>query len=130
MERGERTDMIRGAFNANREAIVSIAVLDFEGRDARVETVIDTGFDGYLTLPDATIRSLGLTYLGKARARLADGSFSIVRKFEATTLWDDVEREVVVLEADTSPLLGIAMLHGHAVLLNVVDGGDVMISPL
>jgi clan AA aspartic protease len=122
--------MIRGAFNADREAVVRIIVLDVEGREHVVPAVMDTGFDGYLTLSTGTIQSLGLPYFGKARAQLADGSHSIVRKYEAAIVWDGTERDVIVVEADTTPLLGIAVLQGHHVRLNVVDGGEITIRPL
>ena len=45
-----------------------------EGASLEVEAVIDTGFDGELTLPSETIRRLGYPYAGSAGGTLADGS--------------------------------------------------------
>lgn len=42
------------------------------GSEEEVEAVIDTGFDGELTLPSGTIRRLGYPYAGSAGGTLAD----------------------------------------------------------
>jgi len=47
----------------------------------------------------------------------------------ATVLWDTQPREVLVLAAEGGPLMGMAMLYGHRVILHVVDNGDVLIDP-
>jgi predicted aspartyl protease len=43
---------------------------------AEVEAVIDTGFDGEITLPEATIRRLGYPYTGTASGILAEAARS------------------------------------------------------
>jgi predicted aspartyl protease len=45
-----------------------------EEASLEVESVIDTGFDGELTLPRGTIRRLRYPYAGSAGGTLADGS--------------------------------------------------------
>ena len=53
--------MIEGFVNANHEAVVTILLLG-PGRQTReVAAVIDTGFNGYLTLPPTLVADLGLT---------------------------------------------------------------------
>ena len=37
--------------------------------------------------------------------------------------------EVLVLQADGEPLVGMALLYGSRVVLHVVDDGDVLIEP-
>nr|MBC8228759.1 clan AA aspartic protease [bacterium] len=48
----------------------------------------------------------------------------------AKVLWHNQEREVLVLQADGGPLVGMSLLYGSRVTLDVVDGGDVIIDIL
>ena len=68
--------MITGVVTSQREAIVHLAVHDRDGREHEVEAIIDTGFDGSLTLPPSVIAALGLT----RRPCVADGSLNDVRR--------------------------------------------------
>jgi predicted aspartyl protease len=53
--------MIDGVVNEFREAVVQLTLLARSGATQMIEAVVDTGFDGYFTLPDSVILSLGLT---------------------------------------------------------------------
>lgn len=44
--------MIIGKITANREAISELEVIGSNQKKEKVEAVIDTGFNGYLTLPN------------------------------------------------------------------------------
>ena len=48
----------------------------------------------------------------------------------AKVLWHGQEREVLILEAEGVPLVGMSLLYGSRVMLEVVDNGDVTIAPL
>jgi hypothetical protein len=50
--------------------------------------------------------------------------------FEATVLWDARERDVAVLVAEGAALVGMALLSGYRVTLEVEDGGSVRIEAL
>ncbi len=39
-----------------------------------IKCVIDTGFEGFLTLPPAAVATLGLSYVTRINANLADNS--------------------------------------------------------
>jgi clan AA aspartic protease len=94
-----------------------------------VETVIDTGFTGSVTLPLSLITSLGLPRAGWGKAILADGSRIAFDLYEATVIWDGQPRRVFAHEAP-SPLIGMKLLHGSELRIQVIDGGDVTIAPL
>ena len=50
--------------------------------------------------------------------------------FEASVLWDGKLRQVAVDEADTEPLVGMRLLQGHELAIQIIPGGTVSIRPL
>ncbi len=122
--------MITGIFTAGREAILPVVLSAADGREVEIEAVIDTGFDGFLTLPANLIEDLGLSLLGRMGAALGDGSKLRMGGFEATVLWDGGKRNVLVLQLDGAPLVGTAMLLGHRLTVDAEVDGFVGIQPL
>jgi len=121
--------MMIGRITAWREAIVRVVVLDMAQQPHDVDAVIDTGFNGFLTLPHALVHTLHLPLAGNRRVMLGDGSTVVLDLYLATVVWDTQPREVLVLQAEGSPLMGMALLYGNRVILHVVDNGDVLIEP-
>jgi len=122
--------MITGVVTPQREAIVHLGVRDRAGNDHDVEAIIDTGFDGSLTLPPSVIAALGLTWRRRGRVLLADGSDSVCDIFEATVIWDATPRRIPVDAADTVPLIGMSLLDGYELIMRVTNGGDIRITAL
>ena len=131
--------MLTGRVTAEREAVVSIEVaprlspsggLGPEEQTVVVEAGIDTGYNGFLTLPRALIDELGLPYVGTAGAELGDGNKVRMDLFLGAVRWEGEAREVLVLEAPGGVLLGMAMLYGSRVTLEVEENGAVRIEPL
>jgi clan AA aspartic protease len=119
--------MIIGRVTAQREALVRLVVLDIAQQPHDVDAVIDTGFNGFLTLPRATVQTLQLPLAGNRRVMLGDGNTVVLDLYLATVLWDTQQREILVLQAEGGLLMGMAMLYGYRVILHVVDNGDVLI---
>ena len=61
---------------------------------------------------------------------LANGETVNFDLFSAAVLWDGEVRQVVVCAADGGPLVGIAMLRGCHLGVDVEDGGRVEIFQL
>lgn len=111
-------------------ALVRLTVRGREGREGEAEFVLDTGFTGFLTLPPSVCGALELRYLRPMPATLAGGNPVIVEVYEAVVLWDGEERDVEVLAMENTPLLGMLMLDGSDVRLQVTDGGLITIEAL
>jgi clan AA aspartic protease len=109
---------------------VRLPVKGLQGREQSVEAVIDTGFNGYLTLPLDLIRELGLPFRRSGRAVLGDGSEVTFDIHEAVILWDGQPRRVPVDAADTDPLLGTGLLSGHELSVQFIEGGEALIRSL
>jgi clan AA aspartic protease len=122
--------MITGTVTARREARILITVFAQDQGQRQVEAVIDTGFNGYLTLPGSVLRELRLRSVGARAVTLGDGSTAVLDLYRARLLWHDRERNVLVLQADGDPLLGMALLDGSRMSVDVVVDGIVRIEPL
>ena len=61
---------------------------------------------------------------------LADGSDSVFDIYEATATWDGKPRRIAVDEAECDPLVGMSLLYGCELIVQVVDGGHLVIRPL
>lgn len=122
--------MITGIVTGAREAVISLTVRGPNGQEHEIEAVIDTGFDGSLTLPLALVTALGSPWHRRGRALLADGNESVFDIYEATVLWDGRARRVSVDEVDVMPLVGIALLYGYELTIQIVEGGRVLLKPL
>jgi clan AA aspartic protease len=122
--------MITGKVTANREAVIELEIVGSNQRKEKVEAVIDTGFNVYLTLPSDLISSLKLRMAGNRRATLGDGNVVVLDVYLAKVLWHGQEKDVLVLQADGGPLVGMSLLYGSLVTLEVVDDGNVTIDSL
>ena len=119
--------MIQGTVNAAYEAVVSLSLRGSAGQARDVDAVVDTGFTRFLTLPTAMVAELGLGYRGVNSVVLADGSETTLEVYGVTVLWDGQPREVVAYVSDTTPLIGMSLLHRHNLNVDVEDGGQVLI---
>ncbi len=119
--------MMTGTVNADLEALLQLTIRDVAGQPHGVEAVVDTGFNGFLTLPPALIAALGLPWLCRQEGQLADGSVLTFDVHVATVDWNGQPRGVEVEAADAQPLLGMALLQGAELRIQVVPGGSVTI---
>jgi clan AA aspartic protease len=104
--------MIEGIVTEQREATVAARVRGPHGHCLEVDAAIDTGFDGFLTLPADVIRLLELPFVMAARATLGDGRKARISLFAAVIEWDGREVPASVMRADVAPLVGTALLDG------------------
>jgi clan AA aspartic protease len=120
--------MISGTV-ANREALVELEVAH-AGQPIATTAAIDTGYNGYLTLPSDIITALGLPFAGYRSGTLADGSTVVLEVYLAAVTWHQVQREVLVAQAVGRPLIGMSLLHGSRLTIDAIEDGDVVIEKL
>lgn len=111
-----------------REPKVVLLVVGTEERTERVEAVVDTGFTGYLTLPQNTVNSLGLRRVGYETFTLADGSQKIGSLYQGAALWHG--RDLYIPIGEGEPLIGMALLSGSRLTIKAEPGGEVRIEKL
>ncbi len=122
--------MITGIVNSDYEPIVNITVWDINGKPYKLDAIIDTCFDGWLSLPPEFIATLGFPWKRRGRAILADGSESIFDVYEAVLIWDGEHRTIPIDEADSDPLIGMSLMEGYELTIQAIEGGKVTLVKL
>lgn len=116
--------MIRGRIR-NREAIIELEVAGRGQLPQQIEAVIDTGYNGYLTLPSHLVTVLQLPFAGHRRGTLADGSITRLDVYLASVVWHGRLKDVLISRTAGTPLIGMSLLEGSRLAMDVVDGGAV-----
>ncbi len=121
---------MKGVVNAAREAVVNLPVRCNDGSVVSLEAVVDTGFTECLAMPQARIAELGWQYSYPGAVMLADGREIEVDVYQGIVLLEGRERVIQALCMGTDCLIGMALLQGHRLTMDVVAAGPVTISPL
>ena len=119
--------MIEGAVNAIYEAIIPLRLQGPDGRTRDIEAVVDTGYTGFLILSPALVAELGLPFAYMSQAFLANDTEVEFDVHHVTVLWDDQPREIEVDATGSTPLVGMLLLDGHDLNVQVRNGGRVLI---
>ena len=122
--------MIAGKVTADREAVIELQLAGPVPETQQINAVIDTGYNGNPTLPGHLITALQLPSAGFRRAALADGSSAILNVYLGNVVWHGRPHEVVVARAEGAPLVGMSLLRGSRMTMDVIDNGDVLIAEL
>ena len=122
--------MIHGVVSRNREATISLVVVNENRQTKLITAVIDTGDTGFLSLPSEIITELNLAWTGIDRGTLGDGSEVTFDVYAVKVIWDGEYRDIPINEAQTDPLVGISLLYGYDLHIQTVEGGNVRINRL
>jgi clan AA aspartic protease len=121
--------MIVGEVNSD-EARIRLKVQGVTGLEQEIQAIIDTGYTASLTLPPRLIAALDLRWRSVDRGTLADGSECLFDVYEAAVLWDGIMRPILVDESDVHPLIGMRLLRGFELKMQVRAHGKVAIKRL
>jgi clan AA aspartic protease len=122
--------MIIGVVNAEFEPIISLSIRRSDGKFFTQDAIVDTGFNGWLSLPSDLITELNLQWKRRGRAILGDGSECVFNIYEAVLVWDGNLLRIPVDEADSEPLVGMSLMEGYQLIVQVFEGGRVELSKL
>ena len=92
-----------------------------------VEFIVDTGFEGEMTLPGALLRRLDAQPLFLSLRRLADGTERECPVHRIPLDWNEEARTVEVLVLENNPLIGTLLLEGGRLDIEMEEGGEVVI---
>ena len=92
-----------------------------------LDAVVDTGFNGELTLPADVIQSLGLHGVGRRYVIMGDGRREPVDLYDAVVSWHGRMLHITVELAEIEPLIGTDLLAGCRLAIDWWDGGEVIL---
>ena len=119
-----------GRVNGDLQAWLTVEIVTPSGQPHPIEVALDTGFNGQIALPAITIQRLELSEESSRLAITATGDRVRLTTYYSTMMWYGEPRIIEVVEADSEPLLGMELLLGNRVTLDVLEGGPVTIYPL
>ena len=99
--------MIVGVVTDDHQAVIHLVVRGPAGQETEIDAIIDTGFDGWLSLPSSVIISLDLEWRERGRAL-----------------------RIPVHQAETTPLVGMSLFRGYELIIQNQPGGKVSIRSL
>ncbi len=117
--------MITGVVNAEFEPIIPLSIRRFDGKIFTQDAIVDTGFNGWLSLPPDLIAELNLRWKRRGRAILGDGSECVFNVYKAVVIWDGHLLTIPVDEADSEPLIGMSLMEGYQLKVQIFEGGHV-----
>jgi clan AA aspartic protease len=115
--------MITGIVNADFEPIIPLSICGSDGNVYTQEAIVDTGFNGWLSLPPDLIAELNLKWKRRGRAILGDGTECVFDVYEAVLVWDGNMLTIPIDEADSEPLVGMSLMEGYQLTVQVFEGG-------
>ena len=119
-----------GRVNGDLQAWLTVEIVTPSGQLRPIVVALDTGFNGQIALPGVTIQRLELPEESSRLAITATGDRVRLTTYYRTMMWHGEPRIIEVVEADSEPLLGMELLLGNRVTLDVLEGGPVTIYPL
>ena len=119
--------MIRGVVTSDYEAVIHLTVFGKAKQREPIEAVVDTGYNGWLSLPSSMIHDLELPWQDRAQAILADGSEIAFDIDEAVVLWDRRRVTIPIDSSESTPLVGMRLLEDFELTMKVRRNGQVEI---
>jgi len=113
--------MLQGRLREDGQAVVALEVVCRDGSSHTVSAVIDTGFNGQVSLARrvANALDLPLTYEGTVEVELADGTVVETDVYSGPIRFDghELEAEILLTDAEDT-LIGTGLLTGKVLLMN------------
>jgi len=104
---------LHGSLDSSHSPLVTIAVSAPSGPSHFVDALIDTGFTGFVQLPEQRARDLGLTLRAVSEAQYADGrTGTIPLAWAKVTLGLDIQEGFVHIQSGSDEVIvGVELLR-------------------
>ena len=89
--------------------------------------ILDSGFEGDLTLPPDLLPGLDMSYAGELPFALADLTLRTRPVYQILLEWQGEERIAAIVAMEGNPLLGVGLLRGNLVQMEMDEGGEVTV---
>ena len=119
-----------GVVSAELEPLIKIRLVGIGAQEHEIEAIIDTGFNGHLSLPVEQIESLGWPVRGEETTIFGDGREAPMDMYRGIVLWRGSPRLIFAMAARLTPVIGTGLLQGNRLEIEFKSGGSVNIIPL
>ena len=119
--------MIEGYVNSRHQAIITLTVQAPSGQTRQLDAIVDTGFNHFLSLPSELVSELELPFESRLEVVVADGRVTNLDIHNVSVLWDGQLRDIQVCASEGRSLVGMLMLDGHRLYIDVEIGGQALI---
>ncbi len=120
--------MMQGQVNNKYQAVISLTMYTPNGSEITfADVLIDTGSDAEVVASASAIQLLGLYYLEPTDLRQVDDEVVTVASFIGEVSWNGSRKEVKVICTGESLLIGMGLLRGHQMNMDIRPGGLVQI---
>ncbi|MFB6232023.1 MAG: hypothetical protein ABEL04_12805 [Salinibacter sp.] len=118
-----------GALTSDGEPVLQSTVEGPAGTRG-IEALVDTGFNGGLTLSSGLIAALDLPEKTVMEVTLADGRVRDVQTYVGTVALNGTSKRVLIAESPTTPLVGTSLLWSFSLYVEFQAGGAVEVARL
>ena len=94
-----------------------------------VEFIVDTGFEGDLSLPGSLLAQLDAGYVTERSLQMVDGSIIKRLAYLIDLEWGDEIRPTEIMVLENAPLLGAILMDESHLDSDMRTGGEVVIEP-
>ncbi len=121
--------VITGEVTPELEARIEVRLRGADKAELDLEVIIDTGFDGCLTLPLPIITELGWDFLDTIGVRLGNEVYGSADTYLGTIRWNGEWRLIIVQvqDSDETSLAGMALIKGSTLTVEAWSRGTVTI---
>ena len=99
--------------------LFGLPMLTFNINEIQIEAILDTGFNGALSLPNRVVDELCLPNIGKFKTVLADGNTIETDAFVIQTNWFGKEIIIDVISTNSDiALIGMEMINDLTTILS------------
>lgn len=109
---------------------VSFDIVGYDGRVESISGTLDTGFTGWIALPESAIDHLGLIFSHDDVLTLADDETVQAPLYIAEVFMADRWHRVFVVQIGSTPLIGTGIVSNARVTLDMIPDGDIDYVPL
>lgn len=109
---------------------VSFEIAGFNGQVESFPGTLDTGFTGWIALPESEIDNLGLRFSHDDVLTLADNETVQVPLYIGEVFLVDRWHRVFVVQIGSTPLIGTGIVGNGRVVVDMIPNGDIDYVPL
>ena len=114
--------MIVGQLDENLQIIVPLVVVH-KAATTEVAFLVDTGFNGFLSVSPELVRRLNLSVVDVQRGITADGHVGFFERVDVCVIWNDRPHTLRAQVLD-EPLIGTRLLSGNDLHVRWQSGGE------